>query len=145
MFRTRESGFWDRIRDGVADIAPAARLVPLTAPPVAGAALLGLDRLAGGARRAPGRGGGPCRHRRLGRRGSADGVGAFAREEPRELGPVGQAGLIAGGRDRQGAAGIAHPERSLEIDAVEPAGDEPRTERIAGADRIDHMSQPAGL
>jgi N-acetylglucosamine kinase-like BadF-type ATPase len=49
VFRTRESGFWDRIRDGVADIAPAARLVPLTAPPVAGAALLGLDRLAGGA------------------------------------------------------------------------------------------------
>lgn len=49
VFRTRESGFWERIRDGVADIAPAARLVPLTAPPVAGAALLGLDRLAGGA------------------------------------------------------------------------------------------------
>jgi N-acetylglucosamine kinase-like BadF-type ATPase len=49
VFRTRDSGFWERIRDGVADIAPAARLVPLTAPPVAGAALLGLDRLAGGA------------------------------------------------------------------------------------------------
>jgi N-acetylglucosamine kinase-like BadF-type ATPase len=48
VFRTREPVFWDRIRTGVAGIAPAARLVPLTAPPVAGAALLGLDHLAGG-------------------------------------------------------------------------------------------------
>lgn len=47
VFRTREPGFWERIGDGVTAIAPAARLVPLAAPPVAGAALLGLDRLAG--------------------------------------------------------------------------------------------------
>jgi N-acetylglucosamine kinase-like BadF-type ATPase len=47
VFRTREQGFLERIRTGVAGIAPAATLVPLTAPPVAGAALLGLDRLAG--------------------------------------------------------------------------------------------------
>lgn len=49
VFRTREPGFLGRIREGVAAIAPAARLVSLTAPPVAGGALLGLDRLAGGA------------------------------------------------------------------------------------------------
>ncbi len=47
VFRTRDDGFWDRIADGVGAIAPAARIVRLTAPPVAGAALLGLDRLAG--------------------------------------------------------------------------------------------------
>jgi N-acetylglucosamine kinase-like BadF-type ATPase len=47
VFRTREAGFAARIAAGVADIAPAARLVRLTAPPVAGAALIGLDRFSG--------------------------------------------------------------------------------------------------
>jgi N-acetylglucosamine kinase-like BadF-type ATPase len=47
VFRTREPVFWERIRDGVATIAPAARLVRLSAPPVAGAALLGIDLLIG--------------------------------------------------------------------------------------------------
>ena len=47
VFRTREPLFHQRIRAGVERIAPAARLVRLTAPPVAGAALLGLDQLAG--------------------------------------------------------------------------------------------------
>ena len=47
VFRTRVVQFYERIETGVAAIAPRARLVRLTAPPVAGAALLGLDRLAG--------------------------------------------------------------------------------------------------
>jgi N-acetylglucosamine kinase-like BadF-type ATPase len=46
VFRTREPLFWERIRAGVAAIAPAARVAGLGAPPVAGAALIGLDRLA---------------------------------------------------------------------------------------------------
>jgi len=45
VFRTRETGFWDRMADGIGAIAPRARLVRLVAPPVAGAALLGLDAL----------------------------------------------------------------------------------------------------
>jgi N-acetylglucosamine kinase-like BadF-type ATPase len=45
VFRTEEAGFHDRIRSGVAGIAPAAHVVPLLVPPVAGAALLGLDAL----------------------------------------------------------------------------------------------------
>jgi N-acetylglucosamine kinase-like BadF-type ATPase len=48
VFRTSDAGFVERITGGVAAIAPKARLVRLKAPPVAGAALLGLDRLAGG-------------------------------------------------------------------------------------------------
>jgi N-acetylglucosamine kinase-like BadF-type ATPase len=47
VFRTREPAFWHRIEAGVAAVAPAARLVRLSAPPVAGAALIGLDRLGG--------------------------------------------------------------------------------------------------
>jgi N-acetylglucosamine kinase-like BadF-type ATPase len=45
VFRTQEAGFHERIRDGVAAVAPRAQVVSLTAPPVAGAALLGLDAL----------------------------------------------------------------------------------------------------
>ena len=52
VFRTRDGPFRERIAAGVAAIAPRATVVGLTAPPVAGAALLGLDRLAGGAVRA---------------------------------------------------------------------------------------------
>ncbi len=47
VFRTRDAAFYERIDAGVAAIAPAARIVGLSAPPVAGAALLGLDRLEG--------------------------------------------------------------------------------------------------
>jgi N-acetylglucosamine kinase-like BadF-type ATPase len=47
IFRTHEPLFYERIRSGIAGIAAAARIVNLVAPPVAGAALLGLDRLAG--------------------------------------------------------------------------------------------------
>ncbi|HET9082846.1 MAG TPA: BadF/BadG/BcrA/BcrD ATPase family protein [Candidatus Limnocylindrales bacterium] len=49
VFRTRDAGFYERIDAGIGAIAPAARAVGLTAPPVAGAALLALDRLDGGA------------------------------------------------------------------------------------------------
>jgi N-acetylglucosamine kinase-like BadF-type ATPase len=49
VFRTRDEPFFERIESGVTAIAPAARIVRLRAPPVAGAALIGLDRLGGGA------------------------------------------------------------------------------------------------
>jgi N-acetylglucosamine kinase-like BadF-type ATPase len=49
VFRTRDPMFAERIASGVRAIAPRAGLVRLSAPPVAGAALLGLDRLAGDA------------------------------------------------------------------------------------------------
>jgi N-acetylglucosamine kinase-like BadF-type ATPase len=44
IFRNRFPPFFARIEDGVRQIAPAATLTVLTAPPVIGAALLGLDR-----------------------------------------------------------------------------------------------------
>ncbi len=46
VFRTRDSTFYDRLERGIHAAAPAARLVRLAAPPVLGAALIGLDRLA---------------------------------------------------------------------------------------------------
>jgi len=49
VFRNDEPKFYERIRAGIAAIAPRARVVRLSAPPVAGAALLGLDLLAGSA------------------------------------------------------------------------------------------------
>jgi N-acetylglucosamine kinase-like BadF-type ATPase len=45
LFHGEAPTFLERIRSGIAGIAPAARLTQLTAPPVVGAALLGLDRL----------------------------------------------------------------------------------------------------
>ncbi len=48
VFRTPDTAFRARIEDGVRAIAPRARLVRSSAPPVAGAALLGLDALVGG-------------------------------------------------------------------------------------------------
>ena len=45
VFRTTETGFWARVASGFAAIAPRATIVPLAAPPVAGAALAGLDLL----------------------------------------------------------------------------------------------------
>jgi N-acetylglucosamine kinase-like BadF-type ATPase len=45
IIRTSYAPFHDRIRTRIQAVAPAARIVPLTAPPVVGAALLGLDRL----------------------------------------------------------------------------------------------------
>jgi N-acetylglucosamine kinase-like BadF-type ATPase len=47
VFRTDDQAFFDAIAEGIAGVAPGARLVRLTAPPVVGAALIGLDRLAG--------------------------------------------------------------------------------------------------
>lgn len=48
VFRTLDAGFRARIEAGVVAIAPKARLVRSEAPPVAGAALLGLDAVLGG-------------------------------------------------------------------------------------------------
>lgn len=48
VFRTPDADFRSRIEAGVQAIAPRARLVRSSAPPVAGAALLGLDALVGG-------------------------------------------------------------------------------------------------
>jgi hypothetical protein len=52
IFRSGFGPFFERIEDGVCRIAPAASVRILEAPPVAGAALLGLDHL--GASRAAG-------------------------------------------------------------------------------------------
>lgn len=48
VFRTSDKVFRSRIEAGVRAVAPRARLVRSSAPPVAGAALLGLDALVGG-------------------------------------------------------------------------------------------------
>ena len=45
LFHGETPTFLERIRSGIVGIAPAARLTQVTAPPVVGAALLGLDRL----------------------------------------------------------------------------------------------------
>jgi N-acetylglucosamine kinase-like BadF-type ATPase len=45
VFRTRDAGFRERIAAGIAAIAPRAHVAGLAAPPVAGSALIGLDRL----------------------------------------------------------------------------------------------------
>ena len=48
VFRTTDRPFLARLERGVLASCPGARLVRLSAPPVVGAALLGLDRVAGG-------------------------------------------------------------------------------------------------
>jgi N-acetylglucosamine kinase-like BadF-type ATPase len=45
LFHGDVPAFLSQIRSGIAKLAPAARLAQVTAPPVVGAALLGLDRL----------------------------------------------------------------------------------------------------
>ena len=47
VFRTKDDAFYGSIRGRIEEVAPGARLVRLTTPPVTGAALLGLDRLLG--------------------------------------------------------------------------------------------------
>ena len=49
IFRNEYEAFFDRIREGLREVAPRARVHVLTTPPVVGAALLALDRLGGGA------------------------------------------------------------------------------------------------
>jgi hypothetical protein len=48
VFRTEDDGFHERLRSRIGAAIPGARIVRLAAPPVVGAALIGLDRLAGG-------------------------------------------------------------------------------------------------
>jgi N-acetylglucosamine kinase-like BadF-type ATPase len=43
VFRTTDEPFFERIRAGLAEVCPGARMRVLTAPPVLGAAMLGLD------------------------------------------------------------------------------------------------------
>jgi N-acetylglucosamine kinase-like BadF-type ATPase len=43
IFRNRDDSFFERIREGLLRVAPASSIVPLTGPPVVGAALIGLD------------------------------------------------------------------------------------------------------
>lgn len=45
IFHTTDGPFFERIQDGLAAIAPRADIKTLTAPPVIGAALIGLDQL----------------------------------------------------------------------------------------------------
>jgi N-acetylglucosamine kinase-like BadF-type ATPase len=45
IFRNEDEEFFDRIRNGLAAVAPAVAVRVLSAPPVIGAALMGLDRL----------------------------------------------------------------------------------------------------
>ena len=45
IFRNGDHAFFDRIRAGLREVAPAAEVRVLKAPPVAGAALMGLDRI----------------------------------------------------------------------------------------------------
>jgi N-acetylglucosamine kinase-like BadF-type ATPase len=47
VFRATDPQFYERLEQGIRAVAPGARLVHRTSPPVAGAALIGLDRLAG--------------------------------------------------------------------------------------------------
>jgi hypothetical protein len=48
VLRRDDPAFLGRIRAGIAAVAPAATVRQATAPPVVGAALLGLDRLGAG-------------------------------------------------------------------------------------------------
>jgi hypothetical protein len=43
IFRNRDDPFFERIRDGLLQVAPDSSMVRLEAPPVVGAALIGLD------------------------------------------------------------------------------------------------------
>jgi N-acetylglucosamine kinase-like BadF-type ATPase len=45
IFRNGDHAFFDRISAGLREVAPAAQVRVLTAPPVVGAAMMGLDRL----------------------------------------------------------------------------------------------------
>jgi N-acetylglucosamine kinase-like BadF-type ATPase len=49
VFRTREPGFYARLEAGIKAVAPGATFVRLVAPPVLGAALIGLEALEYGA------------------------------------------------------------------------------------------------
>ncbi len=48
VFKTADAAFHARVEQGIRAAVPNAQLIRLAAPPVLGAALLGLDRLAGG-------------------------------------------------------------------------------------------------
>jgi N-acetylglucosamine kinase-like BadF-type ATPase len=66
IFRNRLPGFFERIVDGVHETCSGARVTVLEAPPVVGAAMLGLDRL-GASRAAHARARAALTHERLAR------------------------------------------------------------------------------
>jgi N-acetylglucosamine kinase-like BadF-type ATPase len=70
IFRNRVAGFFDRIQDGVHRACPGARVTVLMAPPVVGAAMLGLDRI-GASKVAHARARAALTHRRLTRNARA--------------------------------------------------------------------------
>jgi N-acetylglucosamine kinase-like BadF-type ATPase len=45
VFKTDDHAFHERLRAGIAEVIPAARVVRLASPPVLGSALIGLDQL----------------------------------------------------------------------------------------------------
>jgi N-acetylglucosamine kinase-like BadF-type ATPase len=49
VFRATDRAFYERIESGIRRAAPKGRMVRLTAPPVLGSALIGLDRIGAGA------------------------------------------------------------------------------------------------
>jgi N-acetylglucosamine kinase-like BadF-type ATPase len=65
LFRSGDAGFFDRIDEGIRAAARRARIVRLTAPPVVGAAMLGLDE-GGGDRAAHARARRALTHERFG-------------------------------------------------------------------------------
>ena len=52
--------------------------------------------------------------------------------------------MVADGRGGRRAAGVAHLERGPEVGPVEARRDEPGTERVAGADRVDDHGEREG-
>src|SRR5262245_1303006 len=50
IFRNTDAGFHRRIEEGLRAVAPSVRVATLTAPPVLGSALIGLERLEAGTR-----------------------------------------------------------------------------------------------
>ncbi|MEP6972600.1 MAG: BadF/BadG/BcrA/BcrD ATPase family protein [Actinomycetota bacterium] len=65
VFRNGDHAFFDRIGAGLREVAPAAHVRVLTAPPVVGAAMMGLDRL-GASKAAQSRVRNALTHERLG-------------------------------------------------------------------------------
>jgi hypothetical protein len=64
IFRAEDPAFFDRIEAGLREVAPTVTIRRLTAPPIIGAALMGLDEL-GAARTAQRRARAALTHERL--------------------------------------------------------------------------------
>ena len=82
IFRNGDHAFFDRIRAGLREVAPAAEVRVLKAPPVAGAAMMGLDRI-GAPKRAQARVRRALTHERLGNTDSRPTEGAVSHGQDR--------------------------------------------------------------